>query len=240
MKDYLQDLVQHTTPLGIDLVKVVGNDDGTSIEALSEDKTVILKATFKNTIPEFAHTFGMPNLGKLNTILSIPEYKDDAKITLKTRDDGALDGLNFENKGGDFKNYYRFMLANIVSEKIRHVRATRDFTWQVDITPAVASIQKMKFMVSANSEHNTFITKTEDGKLKFVFGDHSSHGGNFVFQDGVSGKLGKQWNWPVKAVDSIFSMPGDKTFKISDDGVIKITVDSGIAEYGYMVLAQSK
>mgnify|MGYP003349945770 FL=1 len=147
MKDYLQDIVQHTTALGIELVKVVGDAQSTTIEAVSEDKTVILKATFKNPIPEFAHTFGMPNLSKLNTILNIPEYKDDAKLTLKMRDDGAMDGLNFENKGGDFKNYYRFMLANIVSEKIKNVRATREFNWQVDITPAVASIQKMKFMI---------------------------------------------------------------------------------------------
>ena len=240
MKDYLQDIVQHTTALGIDTVKVVGTGDSTTIEAVSEDKTVILKAAFKKTLPEFAHTFGMPNLGKLNTILNIPEYAKDAKLTIKPRDDGSPDGIHFENKDGDFKNDYRFMSANVIMEKIKSIRATRDFNWQIDITPTVASIQKMKFMISANSEHTTFNTKTEGGKLKFLFGDHSSHGGNFVFQDGVSGTLTKSFNWPVKMVDGIFGLAGDKTMKISDDGVVQIVVDSGIAVYTYMVLAQSK
>jgi len=47
-------------------------------------------------------------------------------------------------------------------------------------------------------------------------------------------------SWPVAAVTSILSLPGDKTFKISDEGVAMITVDSGIADYNYMLPAQTK
>ena len=79
MKDYLQDIVQHTHSLGfIDLVKVTGDANTTSLDSLSEDRSVIVQAQFKNPVPEFVGTFGMPNLGKLNTILGIPEYKEDA------------------------------------------------------------------------------------------------------------------------------------------------------------------
>jgi len=45
---------------------------------------------------------------------------------------------------------------------------------------------------------------------------------------------------PVAVVISIVSLPGDKTFKISDEGAAMITVNSGIAEYNYILPAQTK
>jgi hypothetical protein len=98
----------------------------------------------------------------------------------------------------------------------------------------------MKFMASANSEETTFVAKVESGALKLYFGDASSHAGNFVFEQNVTGTLNKAWNWPVAAVIGILSLPGDKTFKISDEGAAMITVDSGIAEYSYIIPAQTK
>lgn len=243
MKDYLQDIVQHTHGLGtIDLVKVTGTQADTTLNALAEDRSVIVEAKFKNPIPEFMGTFGMPNLGKLNTILNIPEYKENAQLSINKQNRNNEEvpvGVHFENKAGDFKNDYRFMTAEIVNEKLKAVKF-RGVKWNVDIVPTNASIQRMKFQASANSEETTFIAKTESGSLKFYFGDHSSHAGNFVFQDGVTGTLSKQWSWPVAAVISILNLPGDKTLKISDEGAAMITVDSGLAEYSYIIPAQTK
>lgn len=243
MKDHLLDIVQHTHGLGnIDLVKIVGTENGTALEAIAEDRSVILQAKFKGPVADFIGTFGMPNLGKLNTILGIPEYKEDANITVKTQDKEGVQvpvGVHFENKVGDFKNDYRFMSSEIVSDKLKSVKM-KQVAWTVDIVPTNASIQRLRFQASANSEETTFIAKTEDGDLKFYFGDHSSHAGNFVFQQGVSGKLTKAWAWPINVVISILALPGDKTFKISDEGAAMITVDSGIAEYNYILPAQTK
>ena len=243
MKDYLQDIVQHTHGLGvIDLVKITGDANTTAIEAIAEDRTVIVQAQFNNPVPDFVGLFGMPNLGKLNTILNIPEYKDDAKITLTMQSRNGADvpvGLHFENKNGDFKNDYRFMVSEVISDKLKSVKM-KTVKWAVQIEPTVASIQKMKFQASANSEETNFTVKTENGKLKFYFGDHSSHAGDFVFADGITGSLTKQWPWPVAAVISILSLPGDKTMYFSDEGVAQITVNSGIATYNYLLPAQSK
>ena len=243
MKDQLQDIVQHTHGLGvIDLVKIVGSANETTLEAISEDRSVIVQAKFKGVVADFIGTFGMPNLGKLNTILNIPEYREDANITVARQDkDGESRpvGVNFVNKVGDFKNDYRFMSSEIVNDKLKAVKF-KGVKWNVDIVPSVASIQRLKFQASANSEENTFIAKTEGTGLKFFFGDHSSHAGNFVFQSDVAGTLTKAWAWPVAVVISILSLPGDKTFKISDEGAAMITVDSGIAEYSYIIPAQTK
>jgi hypothetical protein len=76
--------------------------------------------------------------------------------------------------------------------------------------------------------------------LKFFFGDHSTHAGNFVFHPGVTGTLKRTWSWPIKTVIGILDLTGDKTFRISDDGAAQITVDSGLAVYNYILPAQSK
>ena len=245
MKDYLLDIVQHTHGLGvINLIKITGDATSTQINAFDQaTKTVVLNAEFKTPVVEFVGTFGMPNLDRLNTILNLPVYKDDAKITVSRQDDGQGNqlpsGINFENKEGDFKNNYRFMSEAVINDQLKNV-TMRQVKWGVEVVPTNASIQKLRFQAQAHSDATTFSTKTENGDLKIYFGDHSSHAGNFVFAAGTGGSLSKQLNWPVSVVNSIFSLPGDKTFKISDEGVAEITVDSGLAVYHYKLPAQSK
>lgn len=239
MKDYLQDIVQHTHSLGIiDLVKIVGSDSQTIIEAVGEERTVIVQAQFHNPVPEFIGTFGMPNLGKLNTILNIPEYKDDAKLSI-TKKDEAPTGIHFENATGDFKNDYRFMSAEIVNDQLKTVKF-KGVKWGVEIEPSVAAIQRLKFQAQANSGETTFIARVESNNLVFYFGDHSSHAGNFVFAHDVAGSLTKAWSWPLSAVISILSLSGDKMIRFSDEGAAQITVDSGLAIYNYILPAQTK
>ena len=243
MRDHLLDIVKNTHGLGIiDLVKVTGTAAETGIEALAEDRSVIVQAKLNNPVAEFIGTFGMPNLGKLNTILNIPEYKENAKITITSQDrngEAVAVGLHFENAAGDFKNDYRFMSTEIVNDKLKTVKM-RPVTWHVEFEPTVANIQRLKFMASANSEELNFTAKTNNGNLELSFGDHSSHAGNFVFQNGVSGTLSKGWSWPVSAVIAILNLAGDKTVKISDEGAAQITVNTGLATYNYILPAQSK
>lgn len=243
MQDYLKDIVQHTHGLGtIDLVKVTGTETETRVIALAEDKTVVVDAVFKSAHPDFIGTFGMPNLAKLNTILGIPEYKEDAKLTITKQDrngESVPVGIHFENKAGDFKNDYRFMTAEIINDKLKNQKM-RPVKWNVDFAPSVQNIQRLRFQASANSDETTFTARTENGDLKFFFGDHASHAGNFVFQAGVTGTLSKSWSWPVSAVMAILALSGDKAFRISDEGAAQITVDSGVAVWNYTLPAQTK
>lgn len=240
MKDHLLDLVSHTHDLGtIDLVKIVGDDKETVISGLAEDRSIVLEGKLTNPVAEFAGTFGMPNLSKLKILLNLDAYKENAKLSLTRKDGGAPDGINFVNADGDFKNSYRFMATEIINEKLKSVKM-KAVTWNIEFEPTTAAIQRLKMQAAANSEEPTFQVKTENGDLKFYFGDHSTHAGNFVFQPGVSGTLKRTWAWPVKTVIGILDLYGDKTFKISDDGVAMITVNSGLATYNYMLPAQSK
>jgi hypothetical protein len=242
MKDYLVDIVKHTQGLGIDLVKITGTATDTTIASVAEDRNVILEAKFKRPMSQFTGVFGLPNLTKLNTILGIQEYRDDAKLTITTQNRNGEDvvaGVHFENKAGDFKNDYRFMSAEIVNEKLKAVKF-RGVKWNVDFIPDAVNIQRLKWQAAANSDEITFIAKTDKGQLQFSFGDASSHAGNFIFADEITGTLAKSWSWPVAAVITILGLTGDKTFKISDEGAAMITVDSGLIEYSYIIPAQTK
>lgn len=244
MKDNLLDLIQHTHGLGnIELAKVTGTNTETQIAAVAEDKSVIVTGVFNNPLADFIGVFGMPNLAKLKTILGFNDlYDEHATINVtRVNKDGAdvPSAIHFETKTGDFINDYRLMSKAIIEEKVSNV-TFKGAVWNVEFQPAVASIMRLKKQSSANSEEENFKTKTENGDLKIYFGDPSTHSGNFVFHAGITGTLGKSWNWPVKVFLAIMDLPGDKTVRFSDQGVAEITVNSGMAVYQYLLPAQAK
>jgi len=243
MKDILTDIVAHTHSLGIlPLVKVTGENGTTMIESMAEDRSVVLSAKTKTQVSEFDGVFGMPNLDKLSFHLRNPEYKENAKIDVVKAQRNGVDmpvGLHFENAAKDFVNDYRFMSTEIINEKLRTVKF-RGAVWDIEFEPTIASIAKLKLQAGAHTEENVFQVKVDNGNLIFFFGDASTHAGSFTFQAGVTGKLKQVWAWPVTHVLSILNLDGDKTMRIADAGVMQITVDSGLAEYNYILPAQSK
>lgn len=243
MRDHLLDLVSHTYDLGcIELIKITGTDTETVIDGLAVDRSVVVQGKFHAPVPEFIGTFGMPNLAKLKILLNLQEYRENADITVTRQARNGADtpvGLHFKNATGDFKNDYRFMVSEIINEQLKTAKF-RGVNWNIEFEPTVAGIQRLKMQAQANSEEANFQAKTEGKDLKFFFGDHSTHAGEFVFQADVNGGLKRAWSWPVKTVISILDLVGDKVIKISDEGAAEITVDSGIAQYRYILPAQSK
>ena len=243
MRDYLLDLVEHTYDLGcIDMIKITGTDASTTVDGISDDRTVVIQAAMKNPVPEFMGTFGMPNLNKLKVLINLEPYRENAEISIQTQErngEKAPSNMHFENDAGDFKNDYRFMVKEIVEDKVKAVKF-KGATWDIEFEPTVAAIMRLKMQAQANSEETLFQTRVEDGNLKFVFGDHSTHAGEFVFHAGVEGKLNNGWNWPVAHFMKIMDLTGDKTVKLSNQGACQITVDSGLAVYNYILPAQSK
>jgi len=244
MKSILQDIVAHTNKLGfLNIVKVTGTDQKTLIDSMADDRSVIMYAETANPHPDMIGTYGMPQLEKLRYLLDGKEYQDDAKIEVVTavRNGEAIPvGLHFENKDGDFKNDYRFMNQDIINEKLKTVKF-RGVKWHIEVEPTVSAIQRFQFQAGANTEHTTFLAKTDGGNLKFTFGDVSSHGGEFIFATNVVGNLTKGWTWPVNSVLSILKIADANNAKIgfSDEGAMQITLDSGLATYKYIIPANA-
>lgn len=246
MRDYLLDIVKNTHDLGcFTAVKITGTDQSTVLDAVAEDHTVVLSATTHAPVPEFRGLFGMPNLNNLKILLNLQEYREKATITVAQQDrsgNGTLEpvGLHFVNAGGDFQNDFRFMTAQVVSEKLKTARPKKLPTWVIEFEPTVAAVQRLKMQAQAHNDERLFQISTDQDLLKMSFGDHSTHAGEFVFHAGITGRLTHRWSWASSTVISILDLAGDKVMRISDEGMAEIIVDSGLALYRYALLAQTK
>jgi hypothetical protein len=244
MKDILQDIVSHTHNLGfLNIVKITGDENTTSVTSMADDRSVIMDATTHNPYPDMIGVFGMPQLNKLKIHLDCPEYKEDAKIEVVTADRNGETipvGLHFENATGDFKNDYRFMNTEIINEKLKNVKF-KGVNWDVEVVPSVAAVQRFNFQATANSEHTTFLVRTDGDKLKFYFGDASTHAGEFVFAEGITGKITSNLSWPVAQVLSILKIADVNNTKMSfsNQGAMQIELDSGLGSYKYIIPAQA-
>jgi len=243
IKDVLTDIVTHTHSLGfLPLVKITGEDTSTTIESMAENRSVILSAKTHQPVSEFQGVFGMPDLDKLSLHLKNPEYKENASIEVvigNRNGDDVPTGIHFENEDGDFVNDYRFMSTQIINEKLKSVKF-KGTSWDIEFSPSLSSTQRLKLQSQVHSEETIFQVKVEKKDLIVSFGDASTHAGSFIFQAQVEGKLKQVWSYPVQQVLSILNLDGEMTMKISDQGAMMITVDSGIAEYNYILPAQSK
>lgn len=247
MKDYLLDIVKHSSILsgnnGFQVIKVTGTETETRIESLSKDKSVVFKGRFKDVVPGFEGVFGIPNIAKLNAILNIAEYREDPLVQIDTQERNGVVcpvGFTITNSAGDFKNQYRFMLAEIVESQLKSI-AFRGVDWDVEIDAvSLASVNRFKAQASAvGDESGTFVAKTDGGDLKFYFGEPSNNTGSFTFANDVSGSMTSNIKWPVSAFMSILNLSGDKTIKFNGGGLALITVDSGIGVYDYFITAES-
>jgi hypothetical protein len=132
------------------------------------------------------------------------------------------------------------MNTEIINEKLKTIKF-KGVKWDVEVAPTLQSVQRFNFQASANNEHTTFLAKTESGNLKFIFGDQSTHGGEFIFATNVTGNLNKAWTWPVSSVLSILKIADANNAKIgfSNEGAMQITLDSGLATYKYIIPANA-
>lgn len=242
MKDILQDIVSHTHNLGfLSVVKITGTEDKTQIDSMADDRTVVMYGETADPYESMVGIFGMPQLNKLKYLLDCPEYKDDATIEVITGNRNGAEvpvGLHFKNKDKDFQNDYRFMSTEVINEKLKTTKF-RGVKWDVEVKPSLASVQRFAYQAAANTEHTTFLAKTDSGNLKFTFGDSASHGGEFIFMSNVVGNLTKGWTWPVNQVLSILkaSDVNNCTMSLSNEGALQITLDSGLATYKYIIPA---
>ena len=127
----------------------------------------------------------------------------------------------------------------VENDKIKTAKF-RGLNWNVEFEPTVASIQRLRMQAQANAETPHFAVRVVNNELKFSFGDHSTHAGEFVFHNNANGTLARTLSWPVVQVLAILSLVGDKYMQISDGGAMQITVDSGLAKYNYILPSQSK
>ena len=127
MRDILLDIVKHTHSLGfIQAVKIDGNNGSeTEIEAMDDDRSVVLKGKLHNAVQDFNGVIGLGKLGVLSGYLNFDGYSDaQSKIGVIKRErngDQVAEELQFDSPKGYSANY-RFMVSQLIEEKLKTVK----------------------------------------------------------------------------------------------------------------------
>jgi hypothetical protein len=251
MRETLQDIVRHTGDLGfIETVKITGTEAETLVEAMDNDRTVIIKAKLLQPEANLVGEFGMSHLSLLKGLVTNPLFKTDgASITVKRRERNGKqtpEEISFVGENAKTAGAYRLMASDLIPEQAKFLGAT----WDVEIEPSQSKLKELQALAGLYSSfENYFMVKTvknDDGtnELRFYIGDEGSsmHRAYLTLGEDVDGTLGGDLHWPIDRVLSILKLGADENLKVqfSSRGALQITMASSTAEYKFILPARKK
>ena len=249
MRDILKDIVKHTHSLGIiQAAKLTTDEEGTAIDAMDEDRTVVLMGKLHKPVPEFEGKFGLGRLGVLSGLLSYTsEDKEgnpivaDVKVGTESRNgEDVTTELNFSMPGG-FDSSYRVIVSELVDAQIK-TASFKGAVWNVEIMPSQKAVKDLQYFAGILGAFDPLLTtRTVNGNLVFFIGDSSTDKVELPFASNVEGELKTGWSFPLSTVLTILrlSETSTTTMKISDQGAMMIKVDSGLGVYEYILPAKA-
>lgn len=246
LRDVLLDIVKHTHSLGfIQAVKLENTDNGTMVEAMDEERTVVLKGKLNNKLEEVPGLIGMGRLSVLKGYLDYEGYgKDGANIEVvtSTRDGkDVAEELKFTTPSG-YSSSYRFMVSSLIEEQLKTIKF-KGVEWDITVQPTAQNLKDLAYFNSIMGGFEpTFVAKTDGDTLKFYIGDGANDRTEMPFASNVQGKLTKGWAWPLAQVLGILKLSdtSQATMSFSDQGAMQIAIDSGIGKYEYILPARSQ
>ena len=249
MRDILKDIVKHTHSLGIiQAAKVTTDSEATTLDAMDDDRTVVLRAKLHDRVPEFEGKFGLGRLGVLNGYLGYESRNNENEVV------GTHVEINrVERNGEEVPAEFNFTIPGILNSTYRVITAelvdaqikTANFKgakWDVEVMPTQQAIKDLQTVAGILSSYDPLFTvRTVDGNLQFTIGDASTDKAEITFARNVEGELKSGWSFPLSTVLTILKL-GDTSsmsIKISDQGAMAIHVDSGMGLYEYILPAKS-
>jgi hypothetical protein len=249
MRDILKDIVKHTHSLGIiQAAKVTTDAEGTTIDAMDDERTVVLRGKLHAPVPEFEGKFGLGRLGVLSGLLSYASEDasgnvQDSKVGVVTEErkgENVTTEINFSMDGG-FDSSYRVIVSELVDAQIK-TASFRGASWNVEIMPTQKAIKDLQYFAGILSAFDPLLTaRTVKGNLVFYIGDSSTDKVELPFASNVEGELKTGWSFPLSTVLTILRLSDTSTMnmKISDQGAMMIQVDSGLGLYEYILPAKA-
>jgi len=251
MRETFQDIVRHTGGLGfIDTVKITGSKEETLIEAMDNERTVIVKGKLLAALPELEGEFGLSQLALLQGLVSSALYKGDGvTVDIKRRDRGGVqtpEEIVFSNKNTKSSAAYRLMAKDLIPEQAKFLGTN----WDVEVDPSASKLKELQALAGLYSTfENFFMVKTvqnDEGKneLRFYIGDEGSsmHRAYLTIAEDVAGTLGGDLHWGIAPVMSILKLGAEENLKLqfSSRGALQITMASAQAEYKFILPARKK
>lgn len=237
--DAFKDILKHTSSLGfIDMVKLIGNSTTAKIETKDADNTVIIFGELYQPIIGIDTTLGLSRLAVLKAFIGMHEGSDVSIITEARNGVQVPSDLMFDNKDG-FVSNYRFMSESMINDQIK-VPPFKGATWDVVLTPDKVAINRLSENFGAlGTFEKRFVVSVSKSTLNFAIGTGPTDKTNVPFAKGVTGTLKHQWSYPLTQVLAILKLANTSTctMSFSDQGALKIDIDSGLGKYSYILPA---
>lgn len=245
MQAAIKDVVKKIGGLGfVEVIKVTGSDTETKIEAVDNDKTVIIKAKLNETQESLKGSFAISQLPLLQGLLNFASYQTEAStFNVKRREkDGksAPEEFEFRDDTGLGSNF-RVMDGNLAPEQ----PLVADIKWDITFVPSKSKIQEFSSLAGLYSQFDQFFSvKTKDGNVVLAIGEEGSatHRASMVFATEIVGELKGELLWPIAQFLSILKMADghDFTVNVTSKGAMQVAVQTEQAAYQYILPARRR
>ena len=241
MRDVLLEIVKYTGDLGfIDVIKVTDEKSSTRIEAINEDKSVVVNGEFKEPLNLFAGSFGMSDFSLIKGLCNSPTFKTDNSeivVVKKIREESGkevpVEILFKDNKGQ--RASYRLMDVSLLPKQA----IFKGVEWDIEFEPFPSKISEFSSFSSLYNE-KFFSVFSEDNNLKFAIGNNDGASNNITlnFVENVGNKLDTLY-WPISEFLNIMKLLFEKENNvkifISRKGVMLINVETPRAYWKYIM-----
>lgn len=244
--DNVKDILKHTNNLSfLEMVKLSGTDAGTTVESISTDKSIVMFGKLNNEIEDLKdNSIGLSRMGILSGYVSFPAFSEkDASVKIVKQPRNGADvpaEITFDSGHGHQSNY-RFMSKEIVDEQIK-MPVFKGANYDLEYEPTQKNLQDLTYFSGILSSYeSTFSTVCKDSKLYFSIGSSSSDRALVPIADNVTCKISTNWKWPLSSILSILKLSGTEkcTMFISNQGLLKIELVSGLGTYTYYIPAKA-
>lgn len=245
--DSLSDIIKHTHGLGfIESVKLYySSETGTTHVESIVDNSVVLYGKMAEPIDGLDSTIGLTRMSVLSGYLNfLPFTSEKAHITIMTQERNGVSlptAVQFNSNVGHSANY-RFMSKQQVESEIQ-IPTFMEPNWDVVFSPSRQAVRDLSALRSiVGSLETDFIIETKDNKLNFLIGSDSTDSSKVTFATDVMGVLRHSYQWSIRSILPILRLGEDAasiTVSISDAGIAKFEIDSGIGVYTYLVMKKA-
>jgi len=236
--DNFKDILKHTHNLGFDMVKVLGSTTETKIESMI-DTDIIMYGSLHNNITGLSETVGLTRLNLLKGYIDNPGYAGAViKILTQTNKDNveSPSGLKFEGMTGT-NSEYRFMSQKMIDENLR-VPPFRGANWNVVITPNFTKLAELYHLSSTHGSYEkSFTVSVSKNTLYFNIGGGVADNSKIVVAENVNGMLASR-QYPLSHILGVLKIGQSSkscVMSFSDQGAVKIDIDSGLGKYQYVI-----
>ena len=248
LADVLTDILAHTHGLGfIEMMKIVSDSKEKKISAIDDAKTVVINGTLKSPLSELEGTVGFARMAVLQGYLKFPHFVGNgATVTIETKNEDGTDipaEISFDSTDGH-KSSYRFMHKDIVNEHIK-VPPFKGATWDVVITATDEMMKDLNYFNSVlGAFEPTFVAKTDaNNDLNFYIGSGPTDRATVPIAKSVNGSLPGNLTWPLVETLAILKLAAkadDCTLSFSNQGVLKIEMETPVGTYEYLLPARAR